>query len=129
MGAYTFNDVRSQLLAEMGFRTPEAVDALTNGNEFTATLSKEALPAIDGDLIVWIDSGDDFQRLEDLAARPFLEAAREDREVFLDAALTGAFSHASLVSPPDAIDRLEPMIEAALDADPEAPSAARAERP
>jgi len=38
--------------------------------------------------------------------------------VFTDTVLGSAFSHASLLSLPYAVDRLVPMIETALDGDP-----------
>ena len=54
----------------------------------------------------------------DLPARNFLGVVEEGGEVFLDEELTSAFSHASLLSIPYAVERLVPMIEAALDGDP-----------
>jgi len=47
-----------------------------------------------------------------------ISATQDGREVFIGPEITGAFSHASLLSLPHAIDKLVPMIEAALDGDP-----------
>ncbi len=118
LGVYTSNDVRPQIMAELGFRTPEAVDAMIGENAFAVTLSEEALSMIDGDLILWIASDEDFRQIENLVARPFLVATQRGREVFIDKELAGAFGHASLLSLPYVIDRLIPMIEVALDGDP-----------
>jgi iron complex transport system substrate-binding protein len=48
-----------------------------------------------------------------------LSAVAEGREIFADDLLVGAFSHGSLLSLPYALERLEPMITAAIDGDPE----------
>ncbi len=60
----------------------------------------------------------DIAPILDLPSRRFLDAATEGREAFLDETLSAAFSHASLLSIPSAVERLVPMIEAALDGDP-----------
>ncbi len=117
-GAYTSKDIRPQILSLMGLTTPAGVDALmSKTDEFTISLSPEDLSPIDGDLIIWITS-DSWENILDLKARPFTQAAREGREVFAGVELTSAFSHASLLSLPFAIERLVPMVEAALDGDP-----------
>ncbi len=119
-GAYTSSDIRPQLLADLGFVTPPAVDALATGaNAFAVTMSPEDMSAIDGDLIVWVTTDDAYPHVLSLAARPYLTAVQEGREVFTDTDLGSAFSHATLLSLPYAIERLVPMIEAALDGDPE----------
>ncbi len=119
VGAYTSADIRPLLLAEMGFEVPEAIDARVGANEFWVTFSQEDLAPLDADLLVWIDGEDGFAAVEALAARPFLAAHQEGREVFLGEEITAAFSHGSLLSLPLVIDRLVPMIEAALDGDPQ----------
>ncbi|ROU02454.1 ABC transporter substrate-binding protein [Histidinibacterium lentulum] len=119
-GAYTSHDVRPQLLSQLGFVPPEEIDALIAGNEFAVTFSPEDLSPIDTDLLIWLPpEGGDISPILDLPARRFLEASREGREIFLDEILSSAFSHASLLSIPYAVERLVPMIEAALDGDPE----------
>lgn len=118
-GAYTSNDVRSQLLEQLGFRTADGITSrVKDGSEFVVSLSPEDLSAIDADLLIWLTTGT-WDNVLGIAARPFLAATRESREVFIGPEITGAFSHASLLSLPHAIDALVPMIEAALDGDPE----------
>lgn len=118
LGAYTSNDVRPQLLSQLGFETPQAIDDLVVGNEFAVTFSPEDLSPIDTDLLVWLPEEGDTQPILDLPARNFLGVAKEGGEIFLDEELTGAFSHASLLSIPYAVERLVPLIEVALDGDP-----------
>ncbi|EAR51269.1 cobalamin/Fe3+-siderophores transport systems, secreted component [Oceanicola granulosus HTCC2516] len=124
LGAYTSNDVRPQLLADLGFETPQALDDLIVGNEFAVTFSPEDLSPIDTDLLVWLPQEGDRQPVLDLPARAFLGAVERGSEIFLDEELTGAFSHASLLSIPYAVERLVPMIEGALDGDAAATSGA-----
>lgn len=119
VGAYTSADIRPILLQELGFETPDIIDSRVDGNEFWVTFSQEDLTPLDADLLIWIDGEDEFAGVEALAARPFLAAHQEGREVFVGEEITSAFSHGSLLSLPLAIDRLVPMIEAALDGDPD----------
>ncbi|GGA62566.1 ABC transporter substrate-binding protein [Pelagibacterium lentulum] len=117
-GAYTSNDVRMQILEQMGFLTAPAVDALmTSGDEFSVALSPEDLSPIDADLLIWLTTGP-WDNVINMAAHPFLAATREARDVYVGAEITGAFSHSSLLSLPYAIDTLASMIEVALDGDP-----------
>src|SRR5690606_22359810 len=116
----TSGDIRAQLLADMGFQTPQEIEALaTEASPYWASLSPEDLSPLDGDLIVWVSSDDNFENVMNLVDRDYLAATAEGREVFAGKEMTGAFSHATLLSLPYAIDRLVPMIEAALDGDPQ----------
>lgn len=114
-GAYTSADVRPRVLAQMGFRTPAAVDALASpGAEFTARFSPEDLSPMEGDLILWVATDNDYAAVRDLPTRPFLGAVQQGHEVFADVDLAGALSHSSLLSLPWAIDRLVPQIEGVI---------------
>lgn len=118
-GVYNAQDIRPLLLSQMGFRTTDAVDALADSaSAFALQLSAEDLSPIDGDLIIWVSTDPSFASIRELSARPFLKAVKEGREVFTNPLLGSAFSHASLLSLPYAIDRLVPMIQTALDGDP-----------
>ncbi|NIY73670.1 ABC transporter substrate-binding protein [Marivivens donghaensis] len=114
-GAYTSADIRPQVLAKMGFTTPEAIDANPDPSGFTTTLSTEDLSPLDGDLIIWISTDGDYSKINGLPTKPFLTAAQEGYEVFLDAETTGAFSHSTLLSLPYAVEKLVPQIEAVID--------------
>ncbi len=117
--AYTSADIRAQLMAKLGFHTPAAVDALMDDeSDFVVKTSLEDFSPFESDLLIWLTSSDDFDKILAFDARPFLEVTKQGREVFAGKLLSSAFSHASLLSLPYAIDRLVPMIEVALDGDP-----------
>ena len=109
-GAYSSEDVRPQFLQEMGFRTPAAIDELA-GEKFYVSLSEEKLNLIDSDLIAWVTSDDNWEKIEGLKTRKFLKANQEGREIFVNALITGAFSHNSLLSIPYALDAMIELIE------------------
>ncbi|MFX0547169.1 ABC transporter substrate-binding protein [Roseovarius sp. S1116L3] len=114
-GAYTPRDIRVQILAQMGFSQPAALlDAGTREASFALTLSEEALKVIDSDVILWISATGDFTAIDALVTRPYLAAATQGREVLAGKIMTGALSHASLLSLPFALDALVPALEAAL---------------
>ncbi len=116
LGVYGSGDVRSQILANLGLVTPAAVDALVPEDGFAVDISGESLPVIDADVILWFATQEDFGPVLALPGRNVLQG----REVFVDDLLTGAFSHASLLSLPYVLDRLEPALNAAF-ADRETP--------
>lgn len=118
-GGHTSYDVRAQFLADMGFVTPEAIDEMTQGEyAFFINLSSEEIDRLEADLIVWRYDNDDWATVLNLFGRDRLAATEDGRDVFMGAELTGALNHASLLSLPFAIERIVPMIEAALDGDP-----------
>ncbi|MFY0664999.1 MAG: iron-siderophore ABC transporter substrate-binding protein [Natronospirillum sp.] len=119
LGAYTSADVRPQLLDGLGFTTPEAVDGSVESNAFHVSFSMEDIDLLDADVLLWVSTSDDFRELDAVPARRFLAAHREGREVLIGNLLSSAFSHASLLSLPYAIDRLVPALEAALDGNPD----------
>ncbi|MFQ3231135.1 iron-siderophore ABC transporter substrate-binding protein [Reinekea sp.] len=117
IGIYSRHDIRAQLLSKIGFSVPKEIDSLTEGENFVVNISFEAIELLDADLVVWMAySG--FDDIYKLTGRPFLNAAKEGREIFMGDQLASALSHASLLSLPFAIEQLEPMIKAALDGDP-----------
>lgn len=116
VGAYTSNDIRPLLLNELGFVTPAAIDDRIEGNEFWVTFSLEDLSPLDTDVLIWISQGS-FEFIDKLTARRFMNVVNDGREVFLGREVTGAFSHATLLSLPYAIERLVPALVAATDGD------------
>lgn len=125
VGAYTSNDIRPLLMAELGFKTPQVIDDAIEANEFWVTFSMEDLSPIDTDLLMWVTSSNDFSNIMDIPARPYLNVVSEGREVFLGTDVTGAFSFASLLSLPYAFEQMVPMIETALDGNPDTLADAR----
>ncbi|WP_404400407.1 ABC transporter substrate-binding protein [Pelagibacterium halotolerans] len=117
-GAYTSRDVRQRILEAMGFVTPPAIDALAQEDDFYVDLSPEDLSPIDADVTLWFFD-ETLDPIHDLTAWRFMASTQEGRDAYLGPLLTGAFSHASLLSLPYTIGRLEPILEAALDGDPQ----------
>jgi iron complex transport system substrate-binding protein len=122
ISAYSENNMRSHLFAQLGFATTAEVNALAakNPDKSYVMLSAEDPSPLNADLIIWeLEHEERRAQILNLAMYSFLDATKEGREVFVGHELSGAFSHLSLLSLPYAIDNLVPMIEAALDGDPE----------
>ena len=119
--AYTSEDPRAQILAQMGFVTPPAIDEAASDNTFYVAFSNEDVAAFDADVVVWLDDGGAIQGAVDMPLRRTMRAHREGREAYADDLLSGAFSFSSLLSLPYALDRLVPQLEAAADGDPATP--------
>lgn len=120
-GAYSGTDIRVTLLADLGFVTPQAIVDASPVGEFYADISAEDLSPLDADLLVWVTDTATPDNILDLSLRSQLRAHLEGREVYADALLTSAFSHASLLSLPYALDHLLPQIDLAMDGDPATP--------
>ncbi|MEM8693350.1 MAG: ABC transporter substrate-binding protein [Pseudomonadota bacterium] len=118
IGVFTSEDLRSRFLHDLGFVSPPKVDTLTTGNAFFITLPQEDLSPIDGSLIVWVHTPDLSETLDGILLRKNLRAYREGREVYADFDLTAALAHSSPLSLDYALDRLIPLIAAAVDGDP-----------
>lgn len=118
LGAYTSQDIRPQLLQGLGFTTPSTVDERINNNSFHVNFSMEEITQLEADVVLWVSTSDDFSELNAIPARRYLQAHQEGREVLIGSLLSSAFSHASLLSLPYALDRLVPALEAALDGNP-----------
>ncbi|MEM9774758.1 MAG: ABC transporter substrate-binding protein, partial [Chloroflexota bacterium] len=118
-GVYASEDARPRLLSEMGFVTPPEYDELA-GDSFFVSFSEEEMPTLlDVDLIVWIAADDAaIQAIKDEPLRAALPAAQEGREIFLNQLMGGAFSFSSPLSLDYLLDEMVPMIEAAMDGDP-----------
>jgi iron complex transport system substrate-binding protein len=119
--AYTSSDPRSQILAEMGFVTPPAIDEAAGPGTFYVELSNEDVSPFDADVVVWLDDAGAIQGALAMPLRTTMRAHREGREVYADDVLSGAFSFASLLSMPYMLDHLVPQLEAAADGDPSTP--------
>ncbi|MEP1124480.1 MAG: iron-siderophore ABC transporter substrate-binding protein [Ilumatobacter sp.] len=118
-GTYVSQDTRSRILVDLGFSIPEINDS-AGDDSFYLELTPEDIEPLDVDLLVWTSSTDEEVDLilEGLPTRSQLDVVQQGREVFADAALTGAFSHGSPLSLEFALDALVPEIEAAVDGDP-----------
>ncbi|MEM9240823.1 MAG: ABC transporter substrate-binding protein [Pseudomonadota bacterium] len=118
IGAYTTVDLRGQFLEQLGFVNAPDVEALAGPRTYNIRLSQEDLTPIDTDLLMWLTVSDPAAALARIRLRPSMRAFLQGREVVADPELTAALSHSSPLSLSYALDRLEPMIAAAVDGDP-----------
>ncbi|UJW87403.1 ABC transporter substrate-binding protein [Devosia sp. SL43] len=118
LGAYRSNDVRSQMMAELGFVTPAVIDASSSPEDFVTDLSMEQTDVVDADVVIWFNGEDDPASVKGLALRDRMRAHVEGREIFAGKQLSGAFSYASPLSINSMLDKLVPEIELAIDGDP-----------
>lgn len=118
---YGPDDLRSRFMSALGFGIPDEVAEFV-GDEFSAPVSRERLNLADTDVMVWVVN--DPEGREQLAGEELyqnLDVAQEGRDVFLqpDGQLAGAMSFSSVLSLPYLLDNLVPMLETAMDGDPD----------
>ncbi len=115
------SDPRTRFLTSLGFVLPEEIADLT-GDRDGADISEEQLRLFDRDLLLWnIGFYPQLEdELRDNEIYQQLDVAREGRDIFLsDEVLSGALTWSSVLSLPYALDRIAPMLAAAVDGDPE----------
>jgi iron complex transport system substrate-binding protein len=128
VGVYGPKDPRARILAALGFETPAQIAELTR-EEYYAEIGGEQIELLDADLLLMIVYTTPEQAL--VASNPLyqgLDLAREGRDIALvsretdilseDGVLVGAYSFSSVLSLPYLLDRLVPMLSAAVDGDP-----------
>lgn len=118
IGAFTARDLRGRFLETLGFRIPEAINALGTFEDSYVLIPVEDLSPIDVDALVWMDSGGFVSVLNAMPLRPTMRAYKEGREVYADPILSAALSHSSPLSLTYALDHIVPLLEAAMDGDP-----------
>lgn len=121
VGAYTREDLRGHFLQNLGFKIPDAVQKLGGSNMFFAKIPQEDLSPIDVDAIIWVVPADDSSYFDNITLRKHMRAYREGREIYADAELSAALSHSSPLSLEYSLDKLVPLLDAALDGDPATP--------
>lgn len=107
-----------KVLAELGFTYPEAVAALIPESNVLAELSFEQLELLDTADVVIVG---DFEGKGELTGHPLyqsLDVVAQGRVVPGVEPVEGALYWATVISLPFAIDRLVPMLAAAVDGDP-----------
>lgn len=125
--AYTRADIRGQFLESLGFSVPEPPGGASALNRFYTEFSGEDPSPMDVDALIWLDTGRNAQKLARMPLRHTLRAYREGREIYAGPMLSAALSHSSPLSLDYALDRLVPMLEAAMDGDPATPVPGMAE--
>ncbi|HWA19851.1 MAG TPA: iron-siderophore ABC transporter substrate-binding protein [Devosia sp.] len=114
-GAYRSIDSRARLLESLGLKTPAAIDAMGKPDDFYVSFSAEDLSPLDADVLIWFE---EFTKAEAVKLRPTMRAYKEGREIFVGNLISGAFSFSSLLSINYTLDKLVPLIELAIDGDP-----------
>ncbi|WP_404400409.1 ABC transporter substrate-binding protein [Pelagibacterium halotolerans] len=119
VGLYSATDSSVAFMSALGLVPHPKVVELSTPGEFYIGISEEILPELDADVVVWY-AAPDSPEIAGLVARQAMRAPAEGREIFLslDSLANGAMSHGSLLSLPEAAERLTPMIAAAIDGDP-----------
>lgn len=120
----TEKEPQNALFTELGFTQPAPIAALlVDEDGYSGNLSDERMELLDtASVLVWKLFEDPSPVPGELAAHPLypkLKVAQEGRDIFLiDQVLTGALAFGSALSLPYALDRIVPMLTAALDGDP-----------
>ncbi|WP_329126471.1 iron-siderophore ABC transporter substrate-binding protein [Streptomyces sp. NBC_01465] len=121
MYVYGPQDNRSRLLNALGFTLPTDLSKVV-GDAFGANISKERTDLLDTKAIVWIvtDPAKDGKKLHADPLYGKLAVAQQGREVLVKESSTfgSAISFVSPLSLPYTVDRLVPMLTAAVDGKP-----------
>lgn len=121
IGAYTPEDLRGKMTQDLGLSVPKAFEELDGPNPFYVLIPDEDLSSLDAAALVWMDSGGRLDMIKNTSLRRTLTAHAEGREIYAGPDLAGALSFSSPLSLDYALDRLVPLMEAALDGDPSTP--------
>ncbi len=118
---YGPQDSRIQVLNSLGFELPPEVAELAD-DAFFAEVSRERLNLADADVLVWqVDAEDQREAIEDDPLYQKLDVYGEGRDLFLVGfePLRIALGLSTVLSLPFLLDRLVPMLAAAVDGNPE----------
>ncbi|SDP23348.1 iron complex transport system substrate-binding protein [Nakamurella panacisegetis] len=108
--AYTDIDPRLNLMTALGFEQAPAVAALGN-KAFYVEVSRERTSEIDADVVVMLDIEKQRQAVEADALYKALPAVKAGHVVWVtDTDVTSAFSYASVLSLPYALDKIVPEL-------------------
>ena len=118
LGAYADTDIRVRLINQMGFVTPKRIKQDTKG-KYLASYSVEDFSPLDTDVLFWVVAKEaDVKKVKSLTIRKTMNIYKQGREIAVDELLTGAFSHANILSLDYALDTIVPLIKQAIDGDP-----------
>lgn len=106
---------RGFVIDALGFTVPDEIAAISPETG-VAEISQEQLELVDQDVVLWISEEGSNVRAMPLYGQ--LDAVSEGRDAFADLPLVTALTFGTVLSLSYALDRLEPMLAAALDGDP-----------
>lgn len=120
---YGPQDARARLLSSLGFQMPEGIAEAIDEEAFYTEISDERLTLIGGlDLVIWfVPSQEEAQQeVRDNPLYQNLAVAQQGRDVILapEDPAYDAINFGTVLSLPFALERLVPMLEAAVDGDP-----------
>lgn len=124
---YDTQDPRVRFLLDLGFQMPPDLLASTEEAGGGAEISDERYDAVNVDMLVWFvaseDEGGEGTAFRSNPLYEGLDVAREGRDIFLgpDSPVYGAYNFNTVLSLPFTLDRLVPMMAAAIDGDPATP--------
>ncbi|MFE4170571.1 iron-siderophore ABC transporter substrate-binding protein [Streptomyces sp. NPDC056909] len=122
-GMFVFGsqDPRSRILTSYGFALPDGLDKAI-GDKFGANISKERTDLLNQKVAVWFveDVEKNAEKLHQDPTYGDLDVVKQGREVFVaeTSDFGNALSMGTVLSLPYALDRLAPMLAAAVDGDP-----------
>jgi iron complex transport system substrate-binding protein len=121
--AESLQSSRIAILTSLGFEVPEEVTTLA-GDRFFADISPERIDLLDQDVLLW-EIGDNAEAKSAVVDNPLygqLDVSRRGRDIFVeDQVLAAGLAFISVLSLPFVIDRLVPLLAAAVDGDPATP--------
>jgi iron complex transport system substrate-binding protein len=116
---YGPQDARARFLTDLGFTLKPEIAELA-GDQFFTTVSAEQFDLVNADVVVWVAATQ--AEIDALTANPVYRAqpaVQEGRDVFPPYdPLGAALSYNNVLSLPFAIDRMVPLLQAAVDGDP-----------
>lgn len=120
---YGPQDARARLLSSLGVHMPEEIAEAIDTDAFYTEISDERLSLIGGlDLVIWfVPSQEEAQQeVRDNPLYQNLAVAQQGRDVILapEDPAYDAINFSTVLSLPFALERLVPMLEAAVDGDP-----------
>jgi iron complex transport system substrate-binding protein len=120
-GAYFSYDPRAALVGRLGINVTD-IDKLGDpSTDFYVTVSPENLDKIDSDALIWLGATEPATEatVTGLPLYPQMNATVKGGQIWsTDGVFEGAFSFASPLSIPFALDAMVPQLELALDGDP-----------
>lgn len=121
IGFFASEDPRSRFFTSLGFELPGKLDEIA-GDQFFGTISGERLDLLDTDVLVWnqlafTEGGRGTIEDDPLVQR--LDANREGRMIFIEGVLDDALQFNTVLSLPFLLEKVTPMLGAAVDGDPE----------
>ncbi|MFC6016197.1 iron-siderophore ABC transporter substrate-binding protein [Plantactinospora solaniradicis] len=118
---YGTQDIRTRVMAELGFASPPDLDKVI-GDKFGANISAERAELFDADVAVWLTTDPIAERAKLHKAPVYggLDVVKQGRELYVDENTTygQGISFVTVLSLPYVLDRLVPQLTAALDGNP-----------